>query len=63
METKLVPPLVDSCHFTVGVGEPVADAVNVTLVPALTVTLDGLVLTVGALRPRNAWVPRSRSAR
>jgi hypothetical protein len=32
-----VPPFVDTCHCTVGAGLPVADAVKVTLPPAVTV--------------------------
>jgi hypothetical protein len=42
------PPLLLTCHCTVGVGLPVAAAVKVTGWPAVTVWLAGVVLTVGA---------------
>ena len=38
-----------TCHCTVGAGFPVAPAVKVAVVPALTVVLLGCVLTLGAL--------------
>jgi hypothetical protein len=38
-----------TCHCTVGVGKPLACAVNVAVVPATTVLLEGLVVTVGAV--------------
>ena len=44
---KVAPPSVENCHWTVGVGEPVAVAVKVAVWPEATVTLDGLVVTVG----------------
>src|SRR5467141_1901144 len=34
---KVTPPSVLSCHCTVGVGDPVAAAVNVAVWPAVTV--------------------------
>ena len=37
----------ETSHCTVGVGEPVAAAVKVAVVPEATVTLEGLVVTVG----------------
>ncbi len=43
------PPLVDTCHCTVGVGEPEAAAVNVAAAGAVTVALDGFVVTTGAV--------------
>ena len=43
------PPLVLTCHCTVGVGEPDAPAVNVAVAPAVTVTFAGLVVIVGAV--------------
>ena len=42
------PPLVLTCHCTVGAGVPVAAAVKVTGWPAVTVWLIGLVVTTGA---------------
>jgi hypothetical protein len=42
------PPLALTCHCTVGVGLPVAAAVNVALDPAVTVWLTGFVVTTGA---------------
>jgi hypothetical protein len=44
----VVPPLVLTCHCTVGVGVPVAAAVNVAVVPAVTVVLVGCKLINGA---------------
>jgi hypothetical protein len=41
-------PPTERCHRTVGVGLPDAAAVKLTEVPALTVWLDGLVVTIGA---------------
>jgi len=41
--------LVDTSHCTVGVGEPLAAAVNVAVPPDATVTLDGFDVTMGAL--------------
>ena len=46
---KVAPPSVENCHWTVGVGEPVAVAVKVAVSPEATVTLDGLVVTVGVV--------------
>src|SRR5271156_2493990 len=43
------PPFVLTCHCTVGVGEPDAAAVNVAVAPAVTVTLVGSVVIVGAV--------------
>jgi len=48
MLVQLEPPLVESCHCTVGVGLPDAAAVKVALAPAVTVSLAGWALTVGA---------------
>ena len=45
---NVVPPFVLTCHCTVGVGVPVAAAVNVAFAPAATVTLVGLVVITGA---------------
>ena len=41
-------PLVFTCHCTVGVGVPVAAAVNVAVSPSKAVTLDGCRLITGA---------------
>jgi hypothetical protein len=38
---QLVPPLVLTCHWTVGVGLPVAAAVKLAVAPELTVELLG----------------------
>ena len=45
---NVVPPLVLTCHCTVGAGAPVAAAVNVAFAPATTVTFSGFVVTAGA---------------
>ncbi len=45
---KVVPPLVLTCHWTVGVGLPLAAAVNVAVCPALTLWIAGLVVIAGA---------------
>ena len=45
---KLAPPLVLTCHCTVGAGVPVADAVKVTVDPAPTDWLRGSFVTCGA---------------
>jgi hypothetical protein len=45
---KVVPPFVLTCHCTVGVGLPLAAAVNAAVAPAVTLPLTGLVVTVGA---------------
>src|SRR5580692_7754026 len=42
------PPSTESCHCTVGLGEPFAAAVNVTVWPYVTVWLSGLVVMDGA---------------
>ena len=46
---NVVPAFVETSHCTVGDGEPVAAAVKVAVPPEATVTLDGLVVTVGAV--------------
>ena len=43
-----VTPSVLCCHCTVGVGLPLAAAVNVAVAPADTPTLTGFVMIVGA---------------
>jgi hypothetical protein len=48
MFANVVPPLVLCCHCTVGVGLPLAAAVNVAVAPDATVTLVGFVVTTGA---------------
>jgi hypothetical protein len=45
---NVVPPFVLTCHCTVGVGDPLAAAVNVAVAPALTVAFAGLVVIAGA---------------
>ena len=49
---KVAPLSVLNCHCTVGVGLPLAAAVNTAVPPALTVTLTGFVVTAG---PVCAW--------
>ena len=41
MVVNELPPLLLTSHCTVGAGLPVAAAVNVALLPAVTVWLDG----------------------
>ena len=48
MSDQLDPPLVLTCHWTVGVGLPVAAEVKLTVSPGLTVWLVGFVVTDGA---------------
>ena len=48
MALQVRPPSVLTCHCTVGVGLPLAAAVNDTLAPAVTVWLVGWVVMVGA---------------
>ncbi len=45
----VVPPSVDTCHWTVGVGVPDAAAVNVAVVPATTVTFAGCLVIAGLM--------------
>src|SRR5271155_1924337 len=49
MLLNVVPPFVLTCHCTVGVGCPLAPAMNVAVWPMVTVWFDGLRLTVGAV--------------
>ena len=44
----VAPPSVETSHCTVGVGLPLAAAVNAAVAPAVTVTLAGCAVTVGA---------------
>jgi len=46
---QLEPPLVLTCHWTVGVGLPVAAAVKLAVEPELTVWLEGLCVIAGAI--------------
>ena len=48
MEIQVWRPSTETCHCTVGVGLPVAAAVNVTVPPEATVWLAGWVVTTGA---------------
>ena len=48
MSVKVTPPSVLTCHCTVGVGVPLAAAVKVTALPAVTVWPLGWVVTTGA---------------
>jgi hypothetical protein len=45
---NVIPPLVLTCHCTVGAGAPVAAAVNVAFTPAMAVMFAGFVVTAGA---------------
>jgi hypothetical protein len=45
---NVAPPLVLTCHCTVGVGIPLAAAVKETLLPAHTVWSEGFVVIAGA---------------
>src|ERR1700691_5397449 len=47
MSENDAPPLVDTCHCTVGLGLPLAAAVKLAGWPASTVVLTGEVVTVG----------------
>jgi hypothetical protein len=47
MSAKLAPLLVDFCHWTVGVGLPLAAAVNVAVPPTELVCETGSVVVVG----------------
>ena len=42
-----VPPSAENCHWTVGVGDPDAAALNEAVDPAATVTLTGWLVIVG----------------
>jgi hypothetical protein len=48
MSVKVAPPLMLTCHCTVGVGVPLAAAVNVAVWPEFTVRFAGLAVTAGA---------------
>ncbi len=49
MLVNVFPPFVDTCHWTVGVGSPVAAAVKVAAAPAEAVWFVGWVVTDGAV--------------
>lgn len=46
MSVNVAPPSELTCHWTVGAGEPVADALNEALCPDVTLRLDGEDVTV-----------------
>src|SRR2546428_669835 len=48
MSLNVMPPSVESCHCTVGAGEPLAAAVKVAAVPLQTVCEAGGVVIAGA---------------
>src|SRR5450755_3356096 len=55
---NVAPPFVENCHCTVGVGAPLAAAVNTAVPPAFTVTSTGFsvitrfsVITVSTVEP------------
>src|ERR1700733_2040584 len=56
MLVKLAPPLVLTCHCTVGVGFPLAAAVKVTLPPVMTL-LTGFSVTAGGERTVTVALP------
>jgi hypothetical protein len=41
MSVQFVPPLVLTCHLTVGVGDPLAAALKEAILPEFTVVLEG----------------------
>jgi hypothetical protein len=45
---QLAPPLEEDCHWTLGVGTPLARAVKLTWTPGSTLALAGCVVTTGA---------------
>ena len=47
MSVNVTPPSVETCHWTVGAGLPVAAAVNEADCPVMTVTAVGFVPTTG----------------
>ncbi len=47
MFVKLTPPLVETCHCTVGAGVPLPVAVKLAVVVAHTVVLLGFAVTLG----------------
>jgi hypothetical protein len=49
MLLNVVPPLVLTCHCTVGVGCPLAPAVNVAVCPLVTGWLNGFNVIAGAV--------------
>src|SRR5438105_5143840 len=49
MSLNVMPPSVETCHWTVGAGEPPAAAVNVAIVPLHTVCDAGDVVIDGAV--------------
>jgi hypothetical protein len=47
MELKVTPESVDTSHCTLGLGQPVADALKEAFPPAAMVWLDGFSVTAG----------------
>ena len=56
MLANVLPPLVLTCHCTVGLGSPLAAAVNVPVCPAVTAWLAGLVVTAGTVAVTGVFV-------
>ena len=54
---KFAPPSVLTCHWTVGVGLPFAEAVKETDPPAHTALLVGFVVTAGPVLTEIAALP------
>jgi hypothetical protein len=52
---QLLPPLTETCHCTVGVGDPDADAVKDAVVFAATESLEGWLVTLGLVKPVLPW--------
>ena len=50
----MLPPLVETCHCTVGVGDPDAEALNCAREPAATESFEGCLVIFGAARPDRA---------
>ena len=49
MVVQVAPAFVETCHWTDGIGEPEAAALNEAVDPAATVSLEGSEVIVGAL--------------
>jgi hypothetical protein len=47
----VLPPFVETCHCTVGVGDPVADALKDTVEFAAAETLEGWLVILGREKP------------
>ena len=50
-----LPPVVETCHCTVGAGDPDADALNDADEPAETESFEGWLVILGREKPFAAW--------